>query len=97
MKKYVDGVGLVDLTEDEIAARQAEISAPKEAHLVSTYRIVLRLAEAELINAADAELNKSPLLRAKFYTVGSIRADDPNALALLKAIGADASVIMAPE
>jgi hypothetical protein len=66
-------------------------------HGVSTYRIVRRLEDAGLIDAADAALSQDKNLWRRFYTVGTVPADDPNALALLKAVGADPLVILAPE
>jgi hypothetical protein len=64
---------------------------------VSTYRIVRRLEEAGLIEAADAALNAQPTLFRRFYTAGSLPYDDPDAVAFLQAIGADPIVILAPE
>jgi hypothetical protein len=66
-------------------------------HSVSTYRIVRRLEDAGQIDAADAALSQNKSLWRRFYTVGMVPADDPNALALLKAVGADPLVIPAPE
>ena len=64
---------------------------------VSTYRIVRRLEEVGLIDAADAALGAQPVLFRRFYTAGSIPHDDPDAVALLSAIGADPLEILAPE
>ncbi len=64
---------------------------------VSTYRIVRRLEDFGLIDAADQALTASPTLFRRFYTAGSIQHDDPDAVAFLTAIGADPEVVMAPE
>ena len=70
---------------------------PPTAWRVSTYRIVRRLEEVGLIDAADAALAAQPVLFRRFYTAGSIPHDDPDAVALLDAIGADPVEILAPE
>src|SRR5262245_715375 len=62
-------------------------------HSVSSYRIVRRLEDAGKIDEADAALESNRTLLRRFYTVGTIPADDPNAIALLVAIGADPAVI----
>ena len=71
--------------------------SPPTAWRVSTYRIVRRLEEVGLIDAADAALGAQPVLFRRFYTAGSIPNDDPDAVALLSAIGADPLEILAPE
>ncbi len=70
---------------------------PPVAWRVSTYRIVRRLEEVGLIDAADAALAAQPVLFRRFYTAGSIPHDDPDAMALLSAVGADPFEILAPE
>ncbi len=70
---------------------------PPAAWRVSTYRIVRRLEEVGLIDAADAALAAQPVLFRRFYTAGSIPHDDPDAVGLLSAIGADPLDILAPE
>lgn len=71
--------------------------SPPAVWRVSTYRIVRRLEEVGLIDAADAALAAQPVLFRRFYTAGSIPHDDPDAVALLSAIGADPLHILAPE
>lgn len=71
--------------------------SPPTAWRVSTYRIVRRLEEAGLIDAADAALDAQPVLFRRFYTAGSIPNDDADAVALLSGIGADPFEILAPE
>lgn len=66
-------------------------------HKVSTYRILRRLEDAGLIDVADAALNANRTLFRRFYTVGAISADEPDAREFLKAIGADPDAILAPE
>ncbi len=64
---------------------------------VSTYRIVRRLEEIGLIEAADAALATQPMLYRRFYTAGSIPHDDSDAIAFLEGIGAEPEAILAPE
>lgn len=64
---------------------------------VSTYRIVRRLEEVGLIDAADAALDAQPTFYRRFYTAGSIPHDDPDAIMFLTTIGADPDVVLAPE
>lgn len=66
-------------------------------HKVSTYRILRRLEDAGLIDVADAALNANRTLFRRFYTVGAISADEPDAREFLKKIGADPDAILAPE
>lgn len=70
---------------------------PPTTWRVSTYRIVRRLEEAGLVEAADAALDAQPVLFRRFYTAGSLPNDDPDAVAFLQAIGADPLEILAPE
>lgn len=63
-------------------------------------RIVIeRLIAAGKIDAAYAALQSDPAAFAKWFAPGyeHVKVDDPAALALLAAIGADADAIMAPE
>lgn len=71
-------------------------------HSVSPYRIVRRLEAAGLAQQALGviEAPDNAVLKARFYTlagVGGIPADDPDAIALVQAAGADPAVILAPE
>ncbi len=66
-------------------------------HKVSTYRILRRLEDVGLIDAAEAALNANRVLWRRFYTVGAINADDADARAFLAAIGADTDATLAPE
>lgn len=66
-------------------------------HKVSTYRILRRLEDVGLIDAAEAALNANRVLWRRFYTVGAINADDADARAFLAAIGADTDAILASE
>ena len=75
-------------------------------HSVSVYRIVRRLEAAGLSAAALAVLDalENAVLKARFYglagTVESgagVPADDPDAIALVRAAGGDPTVILAPE
>lgn len=66
-------------------------------HKVRTYTVVLRLTSAGVIEAADAALEGNRDLWRQFYTAGSIDADNAAARDFLTGIGADPSVILAPE
>lgn len=73
-------------------------------HSVLSYRIVRRLEACgpEISAAALAVLNapENEVLKARFYTlnaIGGIPANDPDAIALIQAAGADPAVILAPE
>jgi hypothetical protein len=71
-------------------------------HSVSPYRIVRRLEAAGLAQQALGviEAPDNAVLKARFYTlagVGGIPADDPDAVALVLAAGADPAEILAPE
>jgi hypothetical protein len=71
-------------------------------HSVSPYRIVRRLEAAGLAQQAldVIEAPDNAVLKARFYTlagVGGIPADDPDAVALVLAAGADPAEILAPE
>lgn len=76
------------------AAREAE----PERRLVRKSLIVQRLHEAKLLTAAQAALNADPYARERWYAADrpAIYADDPEAVALLIAIGADPQAILAP-
>ncbi|MGL5166620.1 MAG: hypothetical protein ACRC9K_12105 [Afipia sp.] len=73
-------------------------------HSVLSYRIVRRLEACgpEIAAAAISVLEapENAILKARFYTldaVGGIPADDPDAIALVQACGADPAVILAPD
>lgn len=66
-------------------------------HKVSTYRIVRRLEDAGVAGAALAVLDANPVLKARFYALGEISADDPNARALIVQAGANPEEILSPE
>lgn len=71
-------------------------------HRISSYRIVRRLEAGGFADQALAVLDapQNAVLKARFYTIdaaGGIPADDPDAVALVIAAGADPEVILAPE
>jgi hypothetical protein len=88
-------VSAIDTMESLKAVLRAAGVAPY--HQVSTYRILRRLKDAGLAEAADAALNANRMLFRRFYTAGVINADDAGARAFLTAIGADPESILAPE
>lgn len=81
---------------------------PSWADLVAAYTpprrkvhkstVVARLSDDHLV-AAKAIFTQMPRLEARWYSPDhpSVYADDPDAIALLQAIGADPDIIMAPE
>ncbi len=82
---------------DELAAVLRASSVPPY-HLVPTRLVVDRLQAAGKLAAARTALDSAPLyLRERWNTRLAIYADDPDARALLAAIGADADTILAPE
>lgn len=85
------GITYVD-EEDPIPA---VVSEP--VRTVSTYTMVKRLEEAGKLEEANAALEANLSAKARFYTIGSIKIDDPETLAMLTYIQADPEVIMAPE
>jgi hypothetical protein len=72
---------------------------PEPRRLVVKSTIIRRLNEAGLLAAAIQGLNSNLYARERWYAPDwpSIYFDDPEALALLSAIGADVQTIMAPE
>lgn len=73
-----------------------EPAAPRRQVLKAV--VEQRLIEAGLMDAAFAALSSSGVLFVRWYSriSDSVFFDDPDALALLDAIGADPEVIMAP-
>lgn len=58
-----------------------------------------RLEEAGAAETALQVIDapENAVLKARFYTLGAIPADDPDAVALIAVAGADPAVILAPE
>lgn len=88
-------------TPEVRAAFIAETTKPEPEdgkRLVPKSVIVSRLIEAGKIAAAYQALNSKPEYWARWVASDrpAINHDDPDALALLKAIGADPAVILAP-
>lgn len=75
---------------------KAELDDGKRLVLKSV--IVSRLIAADKIAAAKAVLDRNPAAFARWFASDrpAINCDDPEALALLNAIGADPDVILAP-
>jgi hypothetical protein len=73
-------------------------AAPVQRRLVPKSLIVERLQAAGKLAAASTALNADLYKRERWYAPDrpAIYADDPEALALLNAIGADPAVILAP-
>ena len=89
--------GQYDIEPEPGPDPEPEPEEPPTNWRVSTYRIVRRLEDAGLIDAADTALDAQPLLFRRFYTAGSLPNDDPDAVAFLQAIGANPVEILAPE
>ncbi|HLL28965.1 MAG TPA: hypothetical protein VKT73_15115 [Xanthobacteraceae bacterium] len=87
-QRIEDRSGTPTLVEDWIIAPR---------RLVQKTVIVDRLQTAGKLNAARAALDAADLYtRERWNARDAIYADDPTALALLQAVGADPNVIMAP-
>ena len=83
-----------------IAACNKEVADPvPDRRAVSKSTIITRLNAAGLLGAASVALNADLYTRERWYAPDrpTVYADDSEALALLNAIGADPSIIMAPE
>ena len=89
--------GQYDIEPEPGPDPEPEPEEPPTNWRVSTYRIVRRLEDAGLIDAADTALDTQPLLFRRFHTAGSLPNDDPDAVAFLQAIGANPVEILAPE
>lgn len=78
-------------------AKRAAVE-PEPRRIVPRRTIIERLAEAGLLDEAEAALLEAPaLLRWKWNTAGDgVYFDDPETVGFLKAIGADPDVILAP-
>jgi hypothetical protein len=89
-------------SEEDISTTLASIGlgalAPiPQRYLVDKALIVDRLIAGAKADAAFAAFDQLPrATREKWNTRNAIYSDDPDALALLKAIGADPSMILAP-
>lgn len=93
-----------EATEDERASAYEVLesfdisTAPAEKRLVSKSIIIDRLQDAGLLGAARQALDAADLYtKERWNTRTSIYADDPTAVGLLTAIGADPETILAPE
>lgn len=82
---------------DAWAAAAPPPTSPRSPRVVPRTVIIDRLFAAGKLDAARAALDVAPLYTQERWNARSaIRADDPDAVALLRAIGADPDVIMAP-
>jgi hypothetical protein len=89
-----------ELADDDVEVltyREETITGSRGRRIVRKSDIVTRLHEAGLLAAASKALNADLYTRERWYAADypAIYADDPEALALLKAIGADPEVILA--
>ena len=74
------------------------VAPPPERRRVAKSLIVERLNAAGLLAAAKQALSADLYAQERWYAPGqpAVYADDPETLALLNAIGADAATILAP-
>ena len=72
--------------------------APPVRRKISKALVHQRLIEAGKMEAAKAALDSNAIAFARWFAPGydEVFADDPDAVALLKAIGADPDAVMAP-
>lgn len=96
------GKGVTSKESEEALVATLRAANVPPYHTVSPYRIVRRLEAAGLSGPALAVLDapENAVLKARFYTLagaGGVPADDPDAIALVQAAGADPAVILAPE
>jgi hypothetical protein len=86
-------------TPEQLAATFPDYAASAPRRMLRKSTITARLIEANKIGAAMAALNSNPAFFGRWIAADhpTIFADDPDALALLGAIGADIDTIMAPE
>lgn len=90
-----DGPLALDRANDTVVRLVPPVVAQVQS--VSTYRIVRRIEEAGKSVEADTLLAKYPNLKFRFLTIGAVPCDDPDAAMLVRAIGLDPNVILAPE
>jgi hypothetical protein len=100
-----DGDGVIYIAEwrsslpqpSETEIEAAEAAPPRRMLRKST--VQQRLIDVGLMDAAHAALWADKAAYARWFVSDhpKVNADDPEALALLEAIGADPDVIMAPE
>jgi hypothetical protein len=83
------------IEETRVVATYEALPVPRRK--VARALIVDRLIAAGLLTAARAALDAAPLaVQERWNARTEIYADDPDALALLNGIGADADAVMAP-
>lgn len=75
------------------------VAPPAEPRLVRKSLIVSRLNDVGKLAAASQALNSDLYSRERWYAPDqpAVHADNPEVVALLKAIGADLATILAPE
>lgn len=90
--------GGVLYTDDFDAYWEKRASEAPPRRIVDRRTIIERLAEADLLDLAEAALLAAPVLtRWKWNTAGEgVYFDDAETIAFLKAIGADPDLILAP-
>ncbi len=91
--RWVDAIGGAP-TETEVTA----FLATAQRWLVPKLQIVDRLIAIGLMDAATATLNDAAnvTVKTRWDAAAEVWNDDPQALALLAAIGADAASVLAP-
>lgn len=89
-----------EMTPEETAQREADIAAAPDKlprRYVPKYTILRRLQDADKLAAAFAAFDQLDRGRRElWHAAQDIWSEDPDTLALLRAIGADPDVILAP-
>ena len=95
---FADGATADQKTAAEQVVAAFDVKEPASHYLVDKSIVVQRLIAANKINAAYAALTSNAAYFARWFAPGhpNVYADDPDALTLLAAIGADPKVILAP-
>jgi hypothetical protein len=97
--KQIVGDAAYSMVNDELVQKYAVEDVPVDRRRVLKSTVQQRLIDAGLMGKAYVALTANPVYFARWFAPDhpTVYADDPDALTLLDAIGADAAVIMAPD
>lgn len=92
------GRTVVLIDGEPVEVLTTEDAPPQPRRMIRKSLVQQRLIDAGLMDAAYAALTSQPVAFARWYSFDhqEVYADDPDALALLVAIGASAEAVMAP-
>src|SRR5258708_5628058 len=92
------GFAAADIEERVVTPEQYAILIPQTKRRVPKSLIIKRLNDAGMLARVKTALDANLYARERWYAPDrpSVDADDPEAVALLKAAGADPNVILAP-